>query len=126
MNTLPFIDCDIYGERRKVRLTRNRKHHELSPLVRARANSFQICKHYILQGMGIGVMPEQIIFSGEPVAGTIEPILPDWRPPPVDLHMIYPFQLSYSNLISAFYDTAREIITINASRAAGRAPVSGP
>ncbi len=118
LNRLPFIDTDIYGVRRKVQLTRNRKRQELSPLVRARANSFQICKQYILQGIGIGIMPERIIFSGESPEADIVPILPDWRPPSVDLYMIYPFQLSYSNLISAFYDTALEIITDNAARAA--------
>jgi hypothetical protein len=30
--------------------------------------------------------------------------------------MIYPFQLSVSTLISAFYDTAREIIIENSAR----------
>jgi len=30
--------------------------------------------------------------------------------------MIYPFQLSFSTLISAFYDTAREIIIENSAR----------
>ncbi len=118
LNRLPFIDTDIYGARRKVQLTKNRKRQELSPLVRARANSFQICKQHILQGIGIGIMPERIIFSGESPEAAIVPVLPDWRPPSVDLYMIYPFQLSYSNLISAFYDTALEIITDNAARAA--------
>jgi hypothetical protein len=31
--------------------------------------------------------------------------------------MIYPFELSYSTLISAFYDAAREIIVENTARA---------
>jgi DNA-binding transcriptional LysR family regulator len=117
LNRLPFIDSDFYGGRRKVQLTKNRKRQELSPLVRARANSFQICKQYIQQGIGIGIMPERIIFSGEAPEAVIVPILPEWRPASVDLYMIYPFQLSYSNLIGAFYDTALEIITENAARA---------
>lgn len=119
LNKLPFVDSDFYGSRRKVQLTKSKKQLDLSPLVRARANSFQICKQYIVQGIGIGILPERIIFSGESPKAAIVPILPDWRPAPVDLYMIYPFQLSYSNLISAFYDTALEIIVKNAARSAG-------
>jgi hypothetical protein len=34
----------------------------------------------------------------------------------LDVHMIYPFQLSFSTLISAFYDTACDIIIENSAR----------
>lgn len=44
------------------------------------------------------------------------PVLPDWQLPSVDVYMLYPFQLSFSNLISAFYDTAQDIITENTER----------
>jgi len=67
----------------------------------------------ILGGGGLSVMPEQIICSGELQQGTIHPVLPEWSPRSVDVYMIYPFQLSFSNLIRAFYDTALEIITEN-------------
>ncbi len=110
LNKLPFVDSDLYGGRHKLQLTKGSKRQELSPPVRARSNSFQIGKQYILQGLGVGILPEQIIFSGESAGGTIVPVLPKWRPPPVDLHMIYPFQLSFSNLISSFYETALEVI----------------
>jgi len=113
LNKLPFIDSDFYGGRHKLLLRRGRKQHELSPLVRARANSFQVCKQYILHGLGIGIMPKQIICSGELQEGTIVPVLPEWSIESVDVYMIYPFQLSFSNLISAFYDAALEIITQN-------------
>lgn len=46
--------------------------------MRARANNFQVCKEYILQGLGIGAMPTQIICTKELREGTIVPILPDW------------------------------------------------
>lgn len=118
LNTLPFVDSDLYGGQHRLSLSRGRKHCELSPPVRARANNFQVCKQYILQGLGIGIMPKQIICSGELEEGTILPVLPDWNPAPVDVHMICPFQLSFSNLISAFYQTAMEIITENAGRVA--------
>ena len=85
--------------------------------MRARANNFQVCKQYILQGLGIGAMPTQIICTEELREGTIIPVLPEWKPEPLEVHMIYPFELSYSTLISAFYEAAREIILENIARA---------
>ncbi len=117
LNTLPFIESDFYGGRHKLLLTNGKKRHELSPLVRGRANSFQICKQYIMHGLGFGIMPKQIICSGELEEGTIVPVLPEWTPQSVDVYMIYPFQLSFSNLISVFYETALEIIMQNTERA---------
>jgi DNA-binding transcriptional LysR family regulator len=116
LNKLPFIDSGFYDEPRKLHLSRGKKRYELSPLVRARANNFQISKQYIQQGLGIGAMPKQIICSGELQEGSIIPVLPDWRLETVDVYMICPFQLSFSNLISAFYETALEIITQNTAK----------
>ncbi|WP_317930872.1 LysR family transcriptional regulator [Halioxenophilus sp. WMMB6] len=116
LNHLPFIDCDFLGSPHKLQLARGRRRVEISPLVRARANNFQICKQYILEGLGVGIMPRQIICSGELQQGTILPVLPDWSPESVEVHMIYPFQLSFSNLISAFYKIAQQIITENSER----------
>lgn len=116
LNQLPFIDFDFYGQQRKLLLSKGKKSYELLPHVRARANNFQISKNYILQGLGLGIMPKQIICSGELKEGTIVPVLPEWSLKSVDVYMIYPHQLSFSNLISAFYDTALEIITQNTEK----------
>ena len=83
-------------------------------------------KQYILQGLGVGVMPKQIICSGELQEGSIVPVLPDWAPETVDVYMIYPFQLSFSNLNSAFYETALEIITQNTEKGSRLAGVPAP
>ena len=88
--------------------------------VRARANNFQVCKQYILQGLGIGAMPTQIICTDELRDGSIVPVLPDWSLEPLEVHMIYPFELSFSTLISAFYEAACEIIVENIARSEGR------
>lgn len=121
VNSLPFIDFvfhgpDGCGSLRKPVLSKGKKRYELSPPVRARANSFQLGKNYILEGLGVGIMPKQIICSGELKEGTVQPVLPDWELPSMDVYMIYPFQLSFSNLISAFYATALDIITENTER----------
>lgn len=126
LNTLPFIDSGFYDEPRKLLLSRGRKRCELSPPLRARANNFQVSKQYILQGLGIGVMPKQIICSGELQEGSIVPVLSDWALETVDVYMIYPFQLSFSSLNSAFYETALEIITQNTERGSRLAGVPGP
>lgn len=115
LNSLPFIDFGFCGSR-KLTVAKHKRRYELAPQVRARANNFQVCKQYILQGLGIGVMPTQIICTTELRNGSIVPVLPEWTPEPLDVHMIYPFQLSFSTLISAFYDTACEIITENSAR----------
>jgi DNA-binding transcriptional LysR family regulator len=115
LNSLPFIDFGFCGPQ-KLTVTRRGKRYELSPQVRARANNFQVCKEYILQGLGIGVMPTQIICTKELREGTIVPILAEWDVEPLAVHMIYPFELSFSTLISAFYDTACQIIVENVAR----------
>src|SRR6476659_7696397 len=115
LQDLPFIDFGFAGPR-KLTVTRNKRRHELSPQVRARANNFQVCKQYILQGLGVGAMPTQIICTTELREGSIVPVLPEWQLEPMDVHMIYPFELSFSTLISAFYETACEIIVENSAR----------
>lgn len=115
LDALPYIDFGFAGPR-KLTVSRNRRHHELAPPVRARANNFQVCKQYILQGLGVGAMPTQIICTDELRDGTIVPVLPEWRLEPLDVHMIYPFELSFSTLISAFYETACDIIVENSAR----------
>lgn len=111
----PFIDFGFTGVR-KLTVLKNRKRYELAPQVRARANNFQVCKQYILQGLGIGVMPTQILCTSELRDGSLVPVLPDWKPEPLDVHMIYPFELSFSTLISAFYEAACDIIVENSAR----------
>jgi DNA-binding transcriptional LysR family regulator len=115
LNTLPFIDFGFDGAR-KLTVSRNNRRQDLTPPIRARANNFQVSKQYILQGLGIGVMPTQIICTAELREGTIIPVLPDWHVEALDVHMIYPFELSFSTLISAFYETACEIIIENTAR----------
>ena len=115
LNSLPFIDFGFCGPR-KLTVAKHKRRYELSPQVRARANNFQVCKQYILEGLGIGAMPTQIICTDELRDGSIVPVLPEWKPEPLDVHMIYPFELSFSTLISAFYEAACEIIIENIAR----------
>lgn len=115
LDSLPFIEFGFAGPH-KLTVANRKRRHELSPQVRARANNFQVCKQYILQGLGIGAMPTQIICTDELRDGRIVPVLPEWRPEALDVHMIYPFELSFSTLISAFYEVACEIIVENTAR----------
>ncbi|BBX03804.1 LysR family transcriptional regulator [Mycolicibacterium moriokaense] len=116
LDTVPFIDFG-FGGPRKMSVARHKRRYELSPQVRARANNFQVSKQYILQGLGVGVMPTQIICTTELREGSIVPVLPEWKLDAMDVHMIYPFELSFSTLITAFYETACQIIVENSARA---------
>src|SRR5690242_7138229 len=100
LQDLPFIDFGFAGPR-KLTVTRNKRRHELSPQIRARANNFQVCKQYILQGLGVGAMPTQIICTDELRDGSIVPVLPDWRLEPLDVHMIYPLDRKSTRLNSS-------------------------
>jgi DNA-binding transcriptional LysR family regulator len=116
LSDLPFIEFGFAGPL-KLTVSRNKRRHELTPSVRARANNFQVCKQYILQGLGVGAMPTQIICTDELRDGSLVPVLSEWKLEPLEVHMIYPFELSFSTIISAFYDAAREIIVENTARA---------
>ncbi|ORA12265.1 hypothetical protein BST14_17340 [Mycobacterium arosiense ATCC BAA-1401 = DSM 45069] len=87
LNTLPFIDFGFCGPQ-KLAVTKLDRRFELAPLR-----------------------------TEELKQGTIVPVLPDWTVEPLAVHMIYPFELSFSTLISAFYDTACQIIVENIARA---------
>lgn len=113
---LPFVDSGLYGDSRKLALSRGKKTHEISPPVRARANNFQVSKQLILQGLGFGAMPKKIICSGELLKGSIVSVLPEWNLESVDIYMIFPFALSFSNLVGAFYQIALEVISSNMAR----------
>jgi DNA-binding transcriptional LysR family regulator len=115
LNRLPFVEFGFRGPH-KLTVVNHRRRHELSPPVRARANNFQVCKQYILQGLGFGAMPTQILCTDELRDGSLVPVLPDWKPESLEVHMIYPFELSFSTLISAFYDAACAIIVENTAR----------
>lgn len=115
LDSVPFIDFGFCGPQ-KLTLTKLKRRYELAPHVRARANNFQVCKRYILQGLGAGAMPTQIICTTELRDGSIVAILPEWTLEPLPVHMVYPFELSFSTLISAFYDTACQIIAENIAR----------
>jgi DNA-binding transcriptional LysR family regulator len=116
LNALPFIDFGLPSSPRKLTVAKQKRQYELAPVARARTNSFQVAKQYILQGLGFGAMPNQIICTSELLDGSIVPVLPEWNLQPLDVYMIYPFELSFSTLISAFYDTACEIIVENSAR----------
>lgn len=115
LDTVPFVDFG-FGGPRKMSVARHKRRYELSPQVRARANNFQVCKQYILEGLGVGIMPTQIICTTELREGSIVPVLPEWKLDEMDVHMIYPFELSFSTLITAFYETACQIIVENSAR----------
>jgi len=52
LSTLPFIDFGLSGRPRKLTVAKHKRRYELSPMVRARANTFQVCKQYPAADIG--------------------------------------------------------------------------
>jgi DNA-binding transcriptional LysR family regulator len=115
LHDVPFIEFGFAGARR-LQLSKGGRRQEVTPPVRARANNFQVCKQYIVEGLGFGVMPTQIMCTEELRDGSIVPLLPGWKLDPLEVHMVYPFELSFSTLISAFHEAACEIVVENTAR----------
>lgn len=105
----PFIDAGQDSGPFKLQLRDGKKRYELTPPVRAQANNFQVGKHYVLQSLGIGALPRHLCLQ-DLANGTLVPILEDWTLKPKDVYVLYPFQLTFSNLIKAFYETALDTI----------------
>lgn len=103
----PFIEVGQDNVTARLQLRNGKKRYELSPHVRAQANNFQVGKHYVLQGMGIGALPRHACLQ-ELNEGKLVPILENWLLETRDVYVLYPFQLKFSNLIKAFYETAYE------------------
>ena len=103
----PFIQVGQDSSTFKLLLRHGKKRHELAPQVRAQANNFQVGKHYVLQGVGIGALPRHVCLH-ELNEGKLVPILENWLLETRDVYVLYPFQLKFSSLIKAFYETAHE------------------
>jgi len=104
---LPFIQVGHDSGAFKLQFHNGKKHHELAPQVRAQANNFQVGKHYVVQGVGIGALPRHVCLH-ELNEGKLTPILQKWMLETREVYVLYPFQLKFSSLINAFYDTAHE------------------
>jgi len=107
LDELPFIEAGQDSGAFKLQLRNGKKRYEFSPSVRAQANNFQVGKHYVLEGVGIGALPKHVCLH-ELIEGKLLPILEKWILEPGDVYVLYPFQLKFSNLIKAFYETAHE------------------
>ncbi len=107
----PFIDAGQDSDTMTLQLRNGKKRYSLTPSVRAQANNFQVGKFYVLQGLGIGALPKHLCLH-DLAQGRLAPMLEDWKLETKDVYVIYPFQLSFSNLIKAFYETAYETMKI--------------
>lgn len=111
LSELPFIDAGHDGDTFKLQLKNGKKRYELAPPVRAQANNFQVGKYYVLQGIGIGALPRHLCLR-DLAEGNLIPILENWQLETKEVYVVYPFQLSFSNLIKAFYETAYETMKL--------------
>ena len=59
------------------------------PHGRLRANNSDVMLHSLRSGHGIAVVPDFII-DADLISGAVVPILEEWKPPPVALHLVTP------------------------------------
>lgn len=78
--------------------------YQLVPMLRAKVNNFLITKEYVMQGMGIGALPKHMCYQ-EVLEKKLVPILNQWPLTPTEVYMVYPHQVSFSNLVSSFYES---------------------
>lgn len=72
---------------------------------RLRVNSrFAVCDAAV-EGLGIGLLPHQV--AAQALAqGRLAPVLPDWQPPPVPVHAVFPSSRYLAPKVRAFVDHA--------------------
>jgi hypothetical protein len=113
LNSLPFIDFGFCGPR-KVTVAKQWRY-ELSPQVRA-PTTFRCASSTSWKGWASEPCP---LRSSAPTscATAVSCRASGMETRAVGRHMIYPFELSFSTLISAFYEAACEIIVENSREA---------
>ncbi|MDX2219284.1 MAG: LysR family transcriptional regulator [Burkholderiales bacterium] len=72
---------------------------------RLRVNNSFAVRDALLHSLGIGQLPLLIAMESL-VAGRLVPVLPDWRPPSVLVHAVYPSSRYLSSKVRAFIDLA--------------------
>jgi LysR family transcriptional regulator, regulator for bpeEF and oprC len=72
---------------------------------RLRTNNAFAVRDALLRSLGIGQLP-LLVAAESVVAGRLVPVLPDWRPPSVPVHAVYPSNRYLSAKVRAFVDLA--------------------
>jgi len=88
--------------------TKNNKSFTVDCTPRLLVDDFTILKQAILDGIGIGVLPEYMV-KKEISSGEITQILPDWGMEDVDVYALYPRNRSKIPKVKAFIDFATEV-----------------
>jgi DNA-binding transcriptional LysR family regulator len=64
-------------------------------------NSSEVIRASVLAGMGIAYSPTWL-FDEEIASGEVQPLLPDWRPPPIPIHLVSPRERRSAAKVQAF------------------------
>jgi LysR family transcriptional regulator, regulator for bpeEF and oprC len=79
--------------------------HKVDGPARLRVNNSFVVRDALLRSLGIGQLPLLIAAQGL-TAGRLVPVLPDWKPPSVPVHAVYPSNRYLSPNVRAFIDLA--------------------
>lgn len=104
-------DCLLFGGAPSLRL-RNDASDEREVVVPARlvVNDMDVLVDVTVAGIGIAVLP---VFrcADELRAKRLERVLPDWRPAPTPVHIVYPTTRHVSPTVTSFVDHLRQRMT---------------
>ena len=116
LNSLPFIDFGFCGPHKLTVVNHRRRHRAVAAGAGTRQ---QLSGVQAVHPAGAGLRCDAHTDHLHRRAARRQhrAVLPEWKPEPLEVHMIYPFELSFSTLISAFYEVACQIIVENIARA---------
>jgi LysR family transcriptional regulator, regulator for bpeEF and oprC len=77
----------------------------VEPTPRLVVNDSYAVREVLLAGVGIGLLP-LMLAQDDVQAGELQPVLPDWLPPSVPVHAVYPSNRYLSPKVRAFVDLA--------------------
>lgn len=95
------------GHRAGWRLERGAEKRRIDAAARLRINNSFAVRDAALQGLGIAQLP-LVVARSAPASTSLASVLPDWRPPAVPVHALFPSSRYLTPKVRAFIDLAVE------------------
>lgn len=107
------------GHRAGWRLERGAEKRRIDAAARLRINNSFAVRDAALQGLGIAQLP-LVVARSAPASTSLASVLPDWRPPAVPVHALFPSSRYLTPKVRAFIDHAVEAFAKDSVMRRGR------